>query len=424
MIRIEKKQILALLKQCNNKLYQLLSRINEDYHGYLAEYEYGTKIADTENFYYPHDDALHTRDTLPGEISSDLSLYKNSIPFGIVLGKCFEMTVDNDKYTIPSTLYRKGDLFGYFSRMGENHNDFSAPPIYSAYSGARSAFCVSNLGNLSLFSSLRDNLPPDTTAPKTLYDHYKLFSAIAKSYSNSNKWKVKMIVFNGEFFEKISNNADFLPIKNYLFNQYWLKAELFRNKQNYDYVTSEILYNLESFKPDPYLTGTLRHFISIFLNVYPAFAPLINNEQAPVDLLQRVLINEYKIESSPIIIGLEYFNKTNLLYYPLNYMSTFTYSRNYAKQQTVWEKLDAIKRLADVFFNKYKKSKINAITSISKLLPEVEMHCFHTKHYESKNIVSTDELQKFDKRMTFNSNMNIAKTSPFLRGLIAFKKND
>lgn len=426
MEKVVGQTAINMIKRINRSLGQQLEALDlgNDFYFYLASYNYGDQLADIENFYYPHNNQLLTRDNLPTALKNDLNRYSCHTPFGLVLSKSIEMTIDNtNSSTIPIVLYKSGDLFGIYAQLGKKFTKYYAPPLASAYAGTRSAFCVSNLGNLSLFSRMKQKLPERAIAPKTLYEHHAFFKTLYEAFKpQHNNWMLQIAVFPGTFLDKVLTNKRYLELKAYLYNEYWVNAELTRNRSYYDFVSSEIFTHLKSFKPDPYTTGTISHFISLFLDFYPGFTPLVDETQMPTKLLQQVLIEEYGVEHNPIMIGLDYFKNLDIMYYSLNYPTTFTYSRTHSKQQTVTAKLDSISRIAKAFFEHYQTLSFTSITRAYQILPAITMHCFHTDAQYSNVIRPTAELQQFDARMVMKPDRGLPKSSPFCRGLIAFER--
>lgn len=198
MEKITYKEAAKLIKKSNPALFKVLQEIDVPKNGYelyYAEYDYGDKIADVRNFYYPHNKSLLSLPNLPKNIQKDFIAYDTNIPFGLTLDKCFEFSVDSAIASIPSSLYIKGDCFGHLSKLGNIKGYYYSPPVFSIHAGARSSFCVSNLGNMTLFNSIKKHLKSEVSAPKTLDQHHDFFRILYRDLVPEKKWKLKVLFF-------------------------------------------------------------------------------------------------------------------------------------------------------------------------------------------------------------------------------------
>lgn len=377
-------------------------------------------------FFYPLGNKLVKHLDLPEELQKDFDAYNGNMPMGLVIEKSIEYTIYEETRTIPAYIYRTGDMFAYEKLLTANQLPF-AIPLYHAYSGARSCFCVSNLGNETLFAPLKSQLKKNVSAPKSLFYHQPFFKTLYEDIVKQHDWKLKVLYFSGSWKKAINESKDLIPLRLYLFQQYWKRAELSRVRTAVDYLCSTIFNELTDFKPEPSVTGAIQYFTSLLLGAYPGYTPIISNDDIylPTNEIQDILLSRYKLPNSPTIIAPSYFNDTNHIYYALSYPSAITFSREYLPQQTTIKKLDLFARLTQAFFNKMMERPRLKNTYIGSILPITEIKYFHTHMagYQFDEIQSINALEKYDRRFQAKDiNLPLSKSSPFLRGLISFKK--
>lgn len=424
--------VIKAVRPVNVELARVLEKMNlgKEYYAYYAEYNYGDDISDDHNFYFPFQNKLVIFEDLPLEIQHDFKRWKSAIPLGIVLDKTMEHYINRTDRTIPARFFRAGDCFGYDFRMG-NIEHVIALPLYSVMAGARSTFCMASLGNNKLFSPLKKYLNRTTTSPKNLYEQHTFFKELYKAFYPENPWKLKLLYFPDNFMVSVQENPEFQPLANYLLQQYWQVGEITRARTTHDYLSSEVFSNMKKYKPtpEPCITEAIRSFILIMINACFAYRPLINDAYLPLDTIQNILLNEYKIEHRPIIFGPDTSKNSSTLYYLLNYPSSMLFSRSYARDASTIKVLDLLHRMTKDFFDemlsqRYAEKSRN--TFIISQIKSTQIQHFHTHtHEDYKQILSIDNLKEFDFR--FNhcaTHLDLNASSEATRGLIGLKKHE
>lgn len=423
MEKISFTEAKKFIKNVNLELYTILEKINpeDSYHIYFAEYDYGVELSDDEKFYFPHHQKLLGFDELPKCIQKDFSLWNPNIPFGIILEKNMEHYIRMPNRTIPGRIYTPGDCFGYEFKLHDLNYKITIP-IYYVTIGARSCFCITNLGNELLFSSLKKKLNKYITAPKTPYAHQPFFKILYENLINKKTWKLKLLYFSDKWMKAIKTNPDFIELSLYLFRQYWMKGEILRERISHDYLTSNIFSKLENFRPEPYITEIIRSFVLLLTNACFGYAPQIDDSYLPLNEIQNILLHEYKVPHSPIIFCPSLIKDTNILYYSLNYPSSAVFSRVYSTQQSMIKILDEVTRFSAAFFKKISKSLRQSNSLFEKMVNNTKIQCFHTHTDKYHSALTIDKLNSFDSCIAKRKDgLDLPNSGPFLRGLIGLK---
>ncbi|MFZ9035796.1 MAG: hypothetical protein ACO2ZM_06740 [Francisellaceae bacterium] len=434
MEKLNYEEAKALIKPVNQELYEILEDItpDDDMHIYLAEYPYGVEIADKNNYYFPFGDKLIAYEELPQNIKKDFAGWDSNIPFGIVLEKSMEHYLYDEDITTPGRIYHTGDCFGYDYCLKNPLINTLSIPVYQVSAGARSCFCITNLGNGMLFAPLKKKLKVNMPPPKKLYDHKDFFQALYQSFDMVQNWKLKLLYFSPKWKQNISDKKHKILL-NYLYDCYWMRTEKLRILPLYEHITSDAFKQLSKYKPEPYIVNVIRNFLSLFINAIAGYSVQSNDNYLPLKSIQNILTNEYNIPHSPIIMAPEYFDRTSTLYYSLSYPSTIILSNIYSTQQSTLKRLDELHRLTMHFFNTFhrKMHSSQEIKSFSKKIifgktsEDILMKCFHTHTDQFNQVSPISELEIFDKEIAQRPDkLDLPSNGPFLRGLIGFKKNE
>ncbi len=164
-------EIKATVQQLNPEFYEAIEEVKPDprLKLYILEYEYGQKITDEKNFYFPD-----------GTIIAKTAQF--SLPQMFLLEGMLELYIETNTSRVPWDLFKAGKVFPTIlytenslqSNFSSNINTKLAAGVHSAYMLQLHAF---NEYYAHLKKSYRI---PNEFKPTNPFDHHKIFNFIAK----------------------------------------------------------------------------------------------------------------------------------------------------------------------------------------------------------------------------------------------------
>lgn len=426
MEKLSIEEVVLLTKPVNPVFSSILDDIQDNNYPniYLAEYNYGDVLANDKTFKYPIKETLCDYINLPKIIKKDFSEFGINIPFGILINKSLEYFVDTGEKTIPGRIYHPGECFGYEGKLHDKKIRYSLP-MYYLNAGGRSCFSITNLGNSVLFSKIKGRLKKNVYPPKSLYSHQPLFKELYSTFTNKDSWKLKVLYFSDNWIKKIKTNKKYIYLKLFLLDEYRNKVEVYRIRESYNYLTSKILLEQKSFKPEPFVIAIIRTFLYLLINSCIGYNPLQDDKFMPLSTIRKILIDEYQIPNSPIIFGPDFLKGNNIIYYSLNYMSSFIFSKLYSTVNSTVNLMHDIDRFANFFFKEFSKLEEVKNNEIYHLIKNLSLSYFHTHTSNSEIIQLPYALEKFDKRIANKKDtLSLPHVSNFVRGLIGIKTHE
>lgn len=157
---------------------------------YIVSFPYGSLIGDDKSQFIPSEDGTYYRlnsSDAPKDIIEHLGYGKDSSPLGLILDKTIEFFVDapQRKVTIPKKIVKPGEFIN-FSRVLSIKKlpikkPFAPNGLLKATAGARTVFSLPYLTCGASFIKLERDIGELSKIPESQYDHFQLFSDIAKS---------------------------------------------------------------------------------------------------------------------------------------------------------------------------------------------------------------------------------------------------
>jgi len=440
IVKVYWEDIREEVKKVEPDFAMLVDRLSPDekFPLYKSYYPYGECFGDTRGLYLPCQDSGVFRlsdDDIPPDLVKDLGYGKNSLPMGMVLDKIFEWFVDLEhedsklSRTIPWVIYRPGMFFPVLRVLRRKNQRAYAPSnILSGTSGARSVFMLPHIGRVLNHSFVQRDYNIHLPAPKFLYEHWALFKEILNSPAIACNWRASVIYFSEKWVQKLHHDKAWSDIKVYLNETAWQKYQYERNKIYYDLTFSAIQRRCR--RPDPYLADMASHIFAVALGASPGFVPATNEDYLPLNILQKVYIDSYKLENywPSIMQPMHFMFETDPfpVYYSLQTQATNMFapkSRNeastLAQMRSMWDILKIYQReLA-------KDETWCSDTVLGKVARSVDFNLYHNKPDAHDVIKLSTEIPEYDPRFPPKDkelrlkNATFEYGGPFARGCVA-----
>lgn len=437
MIKVYWNDIRELVKRVEPTFVNLVDILtpDNDFPLFLAYYPYGAIIADTKGPFFPNGNGkickLSDKSILDAA-QKHLNYGNGALPMGIVLEKQLEYFIDlqQEGIIIPWLVYKPGSFFP-FSTIFEKKSQYCYSPndVLIATAGIRSTFMLPNIGCATNHINLKREFNIKRPAPKNLYDHWFIFKDIINSKLIDVDWHLSILYFSEIWIKKLRSDKAWLTLKSYLLEKAWLRFEFDRNRTYYD-VAFSIIQKKRNLKPNPYLTDTAKHLFNIGIGAAPAFAPTINEEGLPLNILQKVFYESYNLKKYfPTVMQVTNFNflkKDYPVYYSLQHPSMYCFSPKSRKVSSTIFEVRELEHIMGVFCNEL--SKMNAIcadTILGHVARYVRFDYYHNEKDQHKIIKHSSEIENSDQNFNFpirnlDSGQRVfSQDSKFLRGCIS-----
>ena len=405
---------------------------NKDFPLFRVKYPFGTKIVNNSMFHLPMD--IQGISGLEATIKSSLSY--GAVPLGIIMKNAVELFFDVNQKIFSQALYDKGLNLGVSEYLGW-HNQ------YSITAGARSLYMLPKISEALAHKQLRKRYNVMEFPPKCLYDHWKVFTQIAKSLEFNSEWFCEIVFFSREWVEKMKKDISWAKLDMYISKRGWQQSLCARKKASFDIVWENFVSSLNSrdLKVDSHVIDTLRHIIYIATGTIPAIAPANgSNTAGPLKELQLVYEDPrgYGLgEYLATIMHPQYFchKQSSPVYYSLQLDNIFESLPRTKKITSVIENVRILEELLDHFLNKRLESTpwLDAVignTALSSILADVQLEYFHGDMFAYGNLIkSSTKMPEYDPRWFYTPSQNkkriFASNSTFLRGCVMiYTKSD
>lgn len=422
-----------LVKDVNPAFTEVVDEINppHNYHLYKVSYPFGSEIVKNGLFHLPYQNTtipVNEASKLEGLAGSELEYPDCSIPTGILLKNSYEVFIDTPSNIIPVISTGPGSILALWRQL-DSWYSFHPVNIFSVVAGARNLFMVPNISNAKYHKNLRRDIGVKHQAPKNLLEHQPIFKEISDKCQSG--WEVELLLLPNYWLEKAKYDKAWKSLKLLLLDDAWTTSSYERNQIFFDFALSSIQAS-NKLKPNPYLLDTVKHLLAITLGALPAFNPLIEELQAPVQLLQEVYRESYGLEYNPTLIAPTHLDiltskEPKMLYYSLQHPTTLSFSPRSKKNNNTLADLHELKFLMDHFLeavnNKCSHLEQTVVAEIPNL---IQYNYFHNKPDRDNEINLTESMPKVDPRLesslNHSSGTKFASNGPFNRGCVQIKK--
>lgn len=414
---------------------------DETFSIYLAQYPYGSLISDTKSSYIPMANGkvepLTLSSNVDAEILKDLGYGSDSLPMGMVLERELEYFIElkETEMIIPWLIYKPGSFFPFSTILSQqNKRNYAPNSVLVTTAGVRSAFMLPNIGCNTNHVNLQRDFNVQKPAPKSLYDHWYIFKEIVNSKVVNSNWYCSVIFFAEKWLNKLREDPGWVVLKSYLQDLAWHRFEYDRNRIYYD-IAFSVMQKKRNLKPNPYLADTARHLFSIALGCAPGYAPTIDENSLPLNVLQTAFLESYNIKKYiPTIMratNYDFEQKESSIYYSLQHPSTYMFSPKSRKISSTLFEMRELNHIMQVFTEELlRNNTICADTILNEVVKSIQFNYFHNELDSHQIIFPTMSIAQRDNNFNFldgknhYTHLNFAEDAKFLRGCISIGANN
>ena len=423
------------------KTHPMLSKIidkispGKDFLLYKAYYPFGAKILNSGIFHLPSDDGNVVPINSPN-ISSGVknNLIRRSVPVGIVLNHCNEVFYEMPERIITLNLFKPGYIIGLWEHL-DPLESYYVKCVWTVISGVRSLYLLPKITDAGGHKELRNKYGIRARIPRNLAEEWNVFSQLVTSQAFESEWFSEILFFSDKWMSTAISDPAWKEFYNFMLEDGWNQSQYWRNKVTFDMVWELFIDQLreQNLKPNPYLVHIVKHIVLVGTGVLPAFAPAIDDLCAPIKMLQKVFIEDYKLREyiptfmQPTVFDLDSKNPS-MVYYSLQQPTLLETSLVCKRIQSVLQAMPEIAYLIDTFKLEVEDGTINAAeTPIEIFAQKVNCTCFHNEANERiDNVRRTSEMPSEDNSFLEMSpeysQRAFAATSRFLKGCVRFSK--
>lgn len=427
------KEARKLVSSVNPELAECIDGINpsKDYRLFKATYLYGDQLVVCGESHLPTPSgelAPMRSSEISDYIKEHLSYNFFSNPANILLSKSLELFLPSEERAIslfgimPVKPGLVSGTWRVLNPKNSNHPSF----LWNMTAGARSIFMLPKISDTRSHYKIQKELGIQAEAPKNLLDHWEVFKQIANSPEEmrGKPWKMEILFFSKKWFDHLKDDA-WKGFYNYLLDQAFSGSEFWRNQFVWDLVFS-LIRKSKNIKPHAYIADIVKNLYAISAGGTPGFAPALDNEQAPVQLIQQVYTDVYKIkEYCPVILQPTLFSmdkkETRPVYYLLNFPTAIEFSPKTNMKVSNVADLCMVRNLLSIYKNEISSSNMKiSSTPYYRASLEVEYKLFHSSAdqyyeiYDTQNIPIEDAA--FTKSLTKNSHNKFPHDSSIMKG--------
>jgi len=359
---------------------------------YLTYFAYGDLIGDKKGLFLPTRESgvfKFSDSGVPSDLITDLGYGRNSLPMGMLLERTLEWFIDlkadnmKNSRTIPWVMYRPGTFFPVLRVLRKKDQRAYAPNnVLLTASGARSVFMLPHIGRVLNHSFLQRDYNIHLPAPKFLYEHWSLFKAILNSQKIKSDWRSCILYFSEKWVKKLHHDIAWSRLKVYLHETTWQRYQYERNKTYYDLTFADIQKRCR--RPDPYLADMASHIFAVALGASPGYVPAVNEDYLPLQALQEVYVNSYKLDQYwPSIMQPTHFTfETDQypIYYSLQTQATSMFSPKSRNEASILAQMRAMWDILKVYQEELVKEETwCSDTILGQVARVVDFNLYHNK---------------------------------------------
>ncbi len=282
-------EIKATVQQLNPEFYEAIEEVRPDprLKLYILEYEYGQKITDVHNFYFPDGTAI-SKST------------KFGIPQMFLLEGMIELFIETNTSRVPWELFNPGKVFPMVMYTDESMKSKFSSNNSALTAGIRSSYML----QLHAFNEYYANLKkyyqiPNEYKPTNPLDHHKIFHEIAKK--EHSPWRVKVLMFEKKWLEHIWENPQWLPLRSFFYKHAFKMASPWYWSLMFNQAIRDITRTYE-FKLKDYSEDIIKQIIFSAAGVLPAFIPAYDERALPLHTIAKSFNEFYNTHNLPVIM--------------------------------------------------------------------------------------------------------------------------
>lgn len=418
----------------DQELFKILEEIDpsDEYTFLRMRYPFGSFIMHEDSVYIPFNGNKSVPLSAPEvpQILKDKLGYR-SIPFGMITENPVEVYRETDDriFSVELSGANKGIEIGIFEFFG-------LTSCYSVTSGARSLFMIPKISETRHHKKLMTNYHLNCIQPRNIQRHWNVFKELYNSDLFQTKWEAEILYLTKPWDDMLAKSKKSLAwekLLNYLVKKCNEHSELGRRRLVLDVILwQQISSSLDKqgFKPDNYITDTLKHLIYIFLGNMSGYRPITSDYGGPISEIQKIYAECYGLTQIPTMMGaVRYSLEKNVpVYYSMQTPMMISSSPTIRKGETIIQEMRELMMLKPVLSEHQGNIKINNI-KLHDLVRFMKLEYYHGDQYSyGQDIRPTREIplhdpdflympQNIQKKLT-----EFADNGSFIRGCIKISK--
>lgn len=431
-IKIEKldwNRALQLIKKIKPELSLLLKQISintDDLFFYRASYAFGDKIIGDKQTFLSLENggsiALVDK-RIPEEISLDLCYdQERENPLGLVLSKTSELYMGAEALDYSSKLLRTGDFFGVPKALDSENPDRSSILNFNLNAGGRSLFMLPKISDNILYLKACQSLKLSIPSPQKTDEHWQIFVALATQLKSN--WECEILYFSRKFIQAL-RLKEFSELSLYFYKTHAASYNAWHSMANiWQKELESINHKKLLAKYNQNLFNIIKYIFMSSANSEIGFAPLLDNDQAPVGEIQDFYKYAYGLEN-PIVMGVQKFNYKNNdelpIYISLNQRNTLLENINSSGKHTNISALSDIIYLNNSLREDILNDNVNSNNSLKNLIELTKITYFHNSPSNNTMVRSSKFIPLEDERF-MQCGQTFPQRATFLNGCIRISK--
>lgn len=432
--QVKWEEVRKRVQSVNPVLCAAIDELDPKFPLFLAKYPFGKILFEKGKMQLPSTrgtvEPIDSSAILPS-ISSNLR--RRSVPMSLMLKNTGEVFYEMPSRVISLNIFRPGDIFGLWENL-DPQQTYYVKWIWKVASGARSVYMLPKITEAISHKELQKKYGVRSHTPRSLLDHYQIFTEIANSKNFSQEWHSELLLFSDQWMDAAVKDPAWKSFYNMVLQDGWNQSLYWRNKVTFDIVweifTDQLIKH--NIKPNPYFVAIIKHLVLVGAGVLPAYAAAGDScISAPVSGLQEAYLNDYKLkEYIPTIFIPHIFSQRDGFpaYYSLQQPSLLETALTYRNVQSIYAAMPEIISLLDNFTNEALQGEIKSEnTPIDKFPREVVCDYFHSDAPLDNNrgrVRHTSEMPEEDARLLVfpkgHRQRKFAATGHLIRGCVRF----
>jgi hypothetical protein len=421
------------LMRVNPEIVKIIDAIGpgSEYSLYKMRYPYGQEIIKGSKFHMPDEDGqlLPIDDPKLKAYYHDLSYNYMANPVSIILNGSAELFFSSMGRTTLMGLVPKGLIFGTTMLLDGatcHHPLF----LWSMAAGARSLFMLPKISDAVGFNYLKRHFHLSANKPENLLDHWDVFRQIANSKSIDKPWLMEVIFFGRKWFDTMRDPA-WISFHRYLLDNAWQRTGFFRNQVYWDLIFS-LVDSKASAKIPAYISRTVQHLIYLGAGALPGYAPAVNDDDAPISLIQQAYLEIYRLKNYyPIIMqptALARDPQARPIYYSLQFPSALEFIQKSTVGSSTISDLADVQLILERYIKLLNDMPLNlGNTPVTDMLKVVKFDFFHSDVESYPTIRPAAEIPVEDTSFTkikvpHPDNNVFPENSGFVRGCVRLSR--
>ncbi len=419
------------VERVNPILFQTLEKINpgQQHKLYFVRYSYGNHIFKDGAFQLPYEGKLYQVLDYPiDSIRKDFLGYKTDVPVSLITKNSTELFVEKSGgETLPWFLYHEGDVMGLWKRF-EGDVPFHPVGAFKMTSGTRHVFSVPDIGVRAQHNKMCFDARITVNAPKELYDHWKVFKALANSPVLGCDWTNEIMLMPWSWVDAYEDSLEWVSLQNYLLRYFADSCSFWKNSKLYAFAISCAL-EARGYRQDAFLIDAFDHLIAALAGSGILFSVATDEKSLPLSFLQKSYLELYKLRDyEPTILKASYYSPYDEYpsYYSFKLPCQLEFTPSYRKVNYTSEKLLGLKRLIDMGIENVISGNLKLDDTVAgNLLKNVYIRYFHSrpgKAGETGDILNTSLLPEYNSLLQPSIGKEFAHGGSFFKGCVQISK--